>query len=232
MAIKDTKARYFAFILYPESLPADWQDKLEKLDVAMAISPLHDKDKKEVRKEELSEDELAVLNNGGSLFKKAHYHVLYVAKNPVTVESIRKKIKRCLGNKTVSHIEIVDGVKSYFDYLTHESKDAIKKHKHKYNKADLIFINDFDIDRYITVDEAEKNDIADLLIDLILEFRIENMFQLERFIQENREVYNLPNNRILRMVIKSNTGVLRMYFDGAYQEAEKERKVQEAKNEK
>ena len=38
-------------------------------------------------------------------------------------------------------------------YLTHESKDAIEKKKHKYDKADIKHINNFDIDRYVTLDD-------------------------------------------------------------------------------
>ncbi|MDV6381162.1 Rep family protein, partial [Pediococcus pentosaceus] len=32
------KARYFTFLLYPESIPQDWQTKLETLGVPIAIS--------------------------------------------------------------------------------------------------------------------------------------------------------------------------------------------------
>ena len=42
------KARYFTFLLYPESIPEDWELKLETLGVPIAISPLHDKDKSDV----------------------------------------------------------------------------------------------------------------------------------------------------------------------------------------
>ena len=85
-----TKARNFTFIIYPESIPEDWELYLEKLDVPMAISPLHDKDETERKFEELTEDEQVIINNGGKVYKKPHYHVLYIAKNPVTTESIRK----------------------------------------------------------------------------------------------------------------------------------------------
>ncbi|WP_257243416.1 replication protein [Staphylococcus sp. HMSC072B07] len=40
----------------------------------MAISPLHDKDLSSVE---------------GQKYKKAHYHVIYVANNPVTAHSVR-----------------------------------------------------------------------------------------------------------------------------------------------
>ena len=38
------KSRYFTFLLYPESIPSDWEMKLELLGIPIAISPLHDKD--------------------------------------------------------------------------------------------------------------------------------------------------------------------------------------------
>ena len=36
------------FLLYPESIPEDWETKLELLGVPMAISPIHDKDLSEM----------------------------------------------------------------------------------------------------------------------------------------------------------------------------------------
>lgn len=215
------KGRYFAFILYPESLPNDWQMSLSLLDVPMVISPLHDKDERELKESELNADELQALNRGEKLYKKPHYHVMYIAKNPVTIDGVRNKIKRCLGNKTISHVEIVDGVKSYYDYLTHESKDAIAKNKHIYNSEDLVFINDFDIDRYITLDESQKNEILNIILGLIYKYKFENMFDFLDFYYENRDAYNLPGEEKMNSIIKANSGLLRLYFDGAYQRRSK-----------
>ena len=41
------KSRNFTFLLYPdrEGFPDDWEERLEKIGVPIAISPLHDKDK-------------------------------------------------------------------------------------------------------------------------------------------------------------------------------------------
>lgn len=109
------KSRYFTFLLYPESLPENWIDKLESLGVAIAISPLHDKDKSELE---------------GQEFKKSHYHVIYIAKNPVTAESVRLKIKRLLGDKVINLVQIIHtSVENAYLYLTHESKEAIRKNK-------------------------------------------------------------------------------------------------------
>lgn len=46
MAVKNTKARHFGFLLYPDSIPNDWKEKLESLGISMAVSPLHDMDEK------------------------------------------------------------------------------------------------------------------------------------------------------------------------------------------
>ena len=42
------KSRYFTFLLYPESIPNDWEMKLELLGLPIAISPLHDRDETEI----------------------------------------------------------------------------------------------------------------------------------------------------------------------------------------
>ncbi|WP_141680955.1 Rep family protein [Caryophanon tenue] len=125
------KARYFTFLLYPESIPEDWEMKLESIGVPIAISPLHDKDLSDV---------------AGQEYKKAHYHVIYVAKNPVTADSVRYKIKKTLGEQSVSMVQIVvQSMENIYLYLTHESKDAIAKNKVKYSKQDIKHLNKFKI---------------------------------------------------------------------------------------
>ena len=86
------KARYFTFLLYPESIPENWEMELELTGIPMAISPLHDKDKSNV---------------DGQEYKKAHYHVIYVAANPVTTHSVRMKIQRILGKQSIAKVQVV-----------------------------------------------------------------------------------------------------------------------------
>ena len=184
-----TKARYFTFIIYPESIPEDWEDRLTSLGLAMAVSPLHDKDKSEVE---------------GQEFKKAHYHVLYVARNPVTTESVRKKIKRTLGDKSLSHIEIVDNVEHVYLYLTHESKDAIKKNKYKYAKKDIKFINDFDIDRYVFLDENEKRELKNKLLNIVQEKHLVNVIDLMGYLQKYGSEHGITNMSDVYDVVTSS----------------------------
>lgn len=198
------KARYFTFLLYPESIPEDWQMRLETVGVPMAISPLHDKDLSEVE---------------GQEFKKAHYHVIYVARNPVTADSVRKKIKAILGDKSIAKVQIVvSSMENMYLYLTHESKDAIAKNKVKYSKKEIQFINNFDIDRYVTLDVEDKDDLLNEVCDLIDDYDLANMRELRRFIRVNADDFNLPSMKVINSVLRAHTGLIRLYFDAVYQE--------------
>ncbi len=199
------KARYFTFLLYPESIPSDWELKLETLGVPIAVSPLHDKDKSNVE---------------GQKYKKPHYHVLYIAKNPVTADSVRWKIKKLLGEKSLAMVQVVLNVENTYLYLTHESKDAIAKKKHVYDKADIKLINNFDIDRYVTLDVEEKAELFNVVVSLIRAYTLQNIFDLYDFIDENGEAYGL-NINLVNEVISGKTGFMKLLFDGAYQRSKR-----------
>lgn len=198
------KARYFTFLLYPESIPEDWETQLEMIGIPMAISPLHDKDKSKV---------------DGQEFKKAHYHVIYVAANPVTPHSVRMRIQRVLGNQSVAKVQIVkQSMENMYLYLTHESKDAVAKNKVKYSKENIKLLNNFDIDRYITLDVEDKEDMLNDVCDMIDEHDLANMRELRRFVRFHGAQYNLPSMKVINSVLRSHTGLLRLYFDAVYQE--------------
>lgn len=199
------KARYFTFLLYPESIPEDWELKFETLGVPIAVSPLHDKDKSDVE---------------GQKYKKPHYHVIYIAKNPVTADSVRKKIKLLLGEKSLAMVQIALNVENTYLYLTHESKDAIAKKKHVYDKADIKLINNFDIDRYVTLDVEEKAELFNVVVSIIRAYTIQNIFDLYDFIDENGENYGLTIN-LVNEVIAGKTGFMKLLFDGAYQRSKR-----------
>ncbi len=198
------KSRYFTFLLYPESIPEDWLLKLELIGIPMAISPLHDKDKKDGKEKGL---------------KKPHYHIIYIAKNPVTASSVRKRIQRSLGNESVAMVQIIrTTVENTYLYLTHESKDAIQENKYVYDKKDIKLINNFDIDRYITLDVEEKDEMFNLVCDLIDDHNLANIRELRRFIKARGAEFGISSMSIVNSVLRSHTGLIRLYFDGVYQE--------------
>ncbi|HDF1697942.1 TPA: replication protein [Staphylococcus aureus] len=198
------KARYFTFLLYPESIPENWEMELELMGIPMAISPLHDKDKSNVE---------------GQEYKKAHYHVIYVAANPVTTHSVRKRIQRALGNKSIAKVQVIkQSMENMYLYLTHESKDAIAKNKYKYDKKDIQLLNNFDIDRYVVLDVEDKDEMLNDVCDMIDDHGLANIRELRRFVKEHGGDYNLPSMKIINSVLRSHTGLIRLYFDAVYQE--------------
>lgn len=211
------KARYFTFLLYPESIPEDWEMHLELTGIPMAISPLHDKD--ETERKDLTEDEQKIIEDGGKVYKKPHYHVVYVAANPVTTHSVRMKIQRILGKQSIAKVQVVkQSMENIYLYLTHESKDAIAKNKYKYDKKEIKLLNNFDIDRYVVLDVEDKDDMLNDVCDMIDEHSLANIRELRRFVKEHGTEYSLPSMKIINSVLRSHTGLIRLYFDAVYQE--------------
>lgn len=214
------KSRNFTFLLYPDSVPEDWKTKLSEMDLPIAISPLHDKDDKEfdVINDELpTPEEKAILKAGGHVYKKAHWHVIYIANNPVTTDAVRNKLKRVLGDKSVSAVRIVNGLRSMYAYLTHSTPDAIKKKKYRYDENDITLLNNFDIDRYATIDDVQKREMMDVVLKIVRENQLENIIDLNDFIDAHGKEYGFNDMSGVNSVIASRTGLLRMYFDGNYQ---------------
>lgn len=207
------KSRFFTFLMYPsgEGFPADWKDRLEKIGLPIAISPLHDKDKSKTEP---------------SGFKKAHYHGIYIARNPVTADSVRLRLRAILSSETeeckaIAKVQIIrESVESTYLYLTHESKDAIKKGKFKYDKKDITHISNFDLDRYITLDVEQKKDIFNIITLAIRKKFICNVIDLNDFVELEGEAYGLKWSDV-QEVLKTHAGILRLYFDGAYAKSKK-----------
>lgn len=138
MAIKSTKKRNWAFVLYPESAPSDWRDFLQQTGLQCAVSPLHDKD----------------INPDGEP-KKAHYHIILVYSGP-TSYSVVSKLTDILGQPAPQPLEQIRG---YYRYLTHEDNPE----KYQYDKLDITTINGFNIGDFV---ELTRTEIDKILTDI------------------------------------------------------------------
>lgn len=104
--------------------------------------------------------------------------------------------------------------------MTHESKDARAKGKYVYDKKDIKHINNFDIERYITIDVETKNEVLKVLLQIIRAYSIPNILDLHDFVEENGVSYGIDMNLFLT-TIESKSSILRLYFDGAYQRSKR-----------
>lgn len=141
---KNVKKRNWAMVVYPESAPPDWRDRLRATGLQCAISPLHDRD----------------INATGEP-KKAHYHVIMVYSGP-TSYNVVKRLTEELSQPIPQPLEQVQG---YYRYLTHEDNPE----KAQYSKADIETINGFSIRDFVDLTRSDvvriKREIQELIRD-------------------------------------------------------------------
>lgn len=117
-------------------------------------------------------------------------------------------------------VQICHHIKGAYEYLTHESVDAKKKNKHVYPREQIVHINNFDITRYVTISADERKQNLNIVLDLIYNNHLCNVFELRDFISEH------PDCGIdwaaACDVTDARGGTLRLYFDGAYQRVQRE----------
>lgn len=142
------KKRYWAFVLYEESAPTNWRDILQQTGLAIAISPLHDKDV-----------------DPTGLPKKPHYHIILCYDGPTTYNNVKSSITDPLNQPIPIPLEQVRG---YFRYLTHKDNPD----KYQYNERDITIINGFDIDNYNDLSKSQVNAIIIDALNFVREHKI------------------------------------------------------------
>ena len=144
---KIVKKRNWAFILYPESAPVDWQDQLQKTGLQCAISPFHDKDL-----------------NPDNTPKKAHYHVILCYSGPTSFNVV-KGLCDSLNQPIPQPLEQVRG---YYRYLTHKDNPE----KFQYSESEIKTINGFNISDFCELTNSEVSQIKKQLQNFIRELDI------------------------------------------------------------
>ncbi|MGN0458811.1 MAG: replication protein [Eubacterium sp.] len=141
---KIVKKRAWAFVLYPESAPVDWKDKLKQSGLRVAISPYHDKD----------------IDPDGNP-KKPHYHIILVYDGPTTYNNV-KSFTDSLNQPIPQPVEQVRG---YYRYFTHKDNAD----KYQYDEVEIETLGGFDISDYTEMTKSEALKIKRELILLIQE---------------------------------------------------------------
>lgn len=139
-----TKKRNWAFVLYPESAPADWREQLALSGLMGAISPLHDKD----------------IDPTGEP-KKPHYHVILVYGSPTTYNNVKALTDRL--NQPIP--QALEQVRGYYRYLTHKDNPD----KYQYAESEIETFNGFRIADFVELSKSEVNEIKTELLELIRE---------------------------------------------------------------
>ena len=154
------KQRNWTFVLYPESAPKDWQEKLKLSGLMCAVSPLHDKD----------------LNPTGEA-KKAHYHILLVYSGPTTYNAVAKFTASL--NATIP--QALESVRGMYRYFSHKDNPE----KYQYDEADITTINGFNINDLVELTKSEVNDLKASILGYVRKLCITEYADLVDFLIDN-----------------------------------------------
>ncbi len=133
------KGRNWAFVMYPESMPEDWFDRLQMTGLPFAISPLHDKD----------------MNPTGEC-KKPHYHVICYYENSTTQKSVKELVCDLVNATLPIKLESMSGMYRYHIHIDNPEK-------YQYDDRDRIFINGFDRNK---VDALTYTEVSKLMMEI------------------------------------------------------------------
>lgn len=133
------KGRNWAFVVYPESLPQNWEEIIVETGLPMAFSPLHDSD-----------------TNPTGEVKKPHYHVICYYENPTTSRAVKEYVCDRLNGTIPIKLESMVGMYRYHLHLDNPEK-------FQYDDRKRTFYNGFDVNK---VDSLTYTEISKLLIEI------------------------------------------------------------------
>lgn len=140
MAGESGKTRNWTYVVYPESAPKDWLERLESMHIKALVSPLHDLDK-----------------NPDDTLKKPHWHVMLMFDGPKSQKTVQKAFE-WLNAPLPQYIHSLTGEAKYLTHKDHADK-------HPYDPKD---IKEFGGASYIEL--LNKDIPVDDIIDEIEEF--------------------------------------------------------------
>lgn len=142
---KTEKARHWAGVIYPESMPENWRDIITESHVPCVVSPLHDKD----------------VNPDGTP-KKPHYHIMLCYPNTTTGTSASYILAQ-LGS-SLHAVRVMSAVGNY-RYLTHRDNPE----KAQYSERDIMTFNGFSYTDYIGERTlTEKLSLGQEVMDIVM----------------------------------------------------------------
>ncbi len=163
---KNQKARYWASVGYPESLPENWLEKLRETGLAVAISPLHNKD----------------VNPTGET-KKEHYHLIFAYEGPTTYNNVKNLCEEF--NMTIPiKLESIRGMYRYHLHLDNPEK-------YQYDDRDRTLLNGFDSNAVNELTKTEVNKLVRQILSFVIDNDIIEYSDLLQILLDNDELLML-----------------------------------------
>lgn len=192
------KARYWSGVLYPENMIDNWEDEIGDIVQVPYAYCKHDADltsKKEERKE--------------------HVHLILVFPNTTTYNHAMNVFNLLSkeGFKAINTCQAIVSIRGAFDYLIHNTDSAKKQGKKQYDPKCRITGNNFDIGAYEQLGVVEKNELCQLLCNIIIAEEFTNFTDFYTYCMVNL----FPENSNYFEVVKSYSGLFERLTKGNFQ---------------
>ena len=198
--MKRITGRSWAFVIYPESMPENYEEIITDTGLPLAMSPLHDKD----------------VNPTGEP-KKPHYHCIVYYENATTLKNVKENVCDRLNGTIPIKLESMRGMYRYHIHLDNPEK-------YQYDDRDRKFFNGFDIDMASKLTRTEINKIIKEIHTFINDNNILEYIDLLDVLKDN-DLTNLYDVAIANtLLFKSMLDSKRHKF---LNEVEKEKKRKE-----
>ena len=182
--------KWWCAIVYPESVPPNWIDKLRAKGYAIAISPLHDKDTWNHDSPAMVNAETGELIPVGARYKtgdrkKAHWHIIIISEVKVHFREINKEIQ------DITHCPYVQkcrSLKNSYEYFLHIN--APEKYQ-GYDKNEIQTYNNFRIEP----NKFEQAEIYGEAIETIIEKQFTDWTEVIKFYKNSPEYILVLTNK-------------------------------------
>ena len=139
---RDGRARQYAFVVYPDSAPDDWIQRLDDLHIEALISPLHDRD----------------VNPDGKS-KKSHWHCMLLFDGKKSLAQINEIREKVLGPDYNRALEDIGSLRGYARYLCHLDNPE----KFQYPRSGVTALGGADFDATIALPGDDVKMMGDIL---------------------------------------------------------------------
>lgn len=158
---KNQKGRYWAFVMYPDSMPDNWVEIIRNTGLPMALSPLHNLD----------------LDPTGDE-KKPHYHVIVYYDGPTTLNQVYENVCKPLNATIPIKLESMRGMYRYHIHLDNPEK-------YQYDDRDREFFNGFDVSSVSSLSATEEFKILREILQFIRDNRLTEFYDLLNQLTDN-----------------------------------------------
>jgi len=196
-----TSGMWWWAVVYPDSVPANWIERLKNLGFRIAISPLHDKDTWD-RDSPAFVDPLtgevipegAVHKKGDK--KKAHWHVIIVTDKRIGYQEINDTIRTICN---CPYIQKCYSLRNAYDYFLHINAP----HKYQgYDKSEIQTYNNF----HVEPTKYEKTILMQEMLEMIDEHEIDTFTAAVDLFRGDPEM----------LLVLDHSQTLRSYISGKY----------------